>query len=315
MQYAVTAALTGDKSHQLQFRADLKARATLTVNALNAMPALSCTPVSAGFYAMPCITLPPGRTDEEYVLGLLRETGVLVVYGSGFGLPTTAGYLRIVFLASPDELTEVPAHGCLHRGLPAVSTGSIVRVVVTTALTIAVLAGLHHRARRAPHHLHRRSAGGRPGSRRPLNRARSGRGRAACALVGSRSPSICPSSRLSPSPSCSSSAAHRSGAGTVAASARVDRARTAVPGKPPSARPPHHPGRGRQKRTGSWPRREHRGRRGELGLWRTHHARHAADLTFYLLVESSSIFEGFGVSSATPIARASQRGAQDLDQG
>lgn len=107
MQYAVTAALTGDKSHQLQFRADLKARATLTVNALNAMPGVSCTPVSAGFYAMPCITLPPGRTDEEYVLGLLRETGVLVVYGSGFGLPTTAGYLRIVFLASPDELTEV----------------------------------------------------------------------------------------------------------------------------------------------------------------------------------------------------------------
>lgn len=107
MQYAVTAALTGDKSHQVQFRADLKTRANLTVNALNAMPGVSCTSVTAGFYAMPRVTLPEGRTDEEYVLGLLRETGVLVVYGSGFGLPASAGYLRIVFLATPDDLTEV----------------------------------------------------------------------------------------------------------------------------------------------------------------------------------------------------------------
>ena len=107
MQYAVTAALTGDKSHQVKFRADLKLRATLTADALRAMPGVTCMTPTAGFYAMPRIPLPPGRTDEEYVLGLLRETGVLVVYGSGFGLPASEGYLRIVFLASPEELTEV----------------------------------------------------------------------------------------------------------------------------------------------------------------------------------------------------------------
>jgi aspartate/methionine/tyrosine aminotransferase len=109
MQYAVTAALTGDKSHQVKFRADLKARATLTGDALRAMPGVTCTTATAGFYAMPRIALPPGRTDEDYVLGLLRETGVLVVYGSGFGLPPSEGYLRIVFLASPAELNEVYA--------------------------------------------------------------------------------------------------------------------------------------------------------------------------------------------------------------
>lgn len=107
MQYAVTAALTGDKSHQLKFRADLKLRATLTADALRAMPGVTCMTPTAGFYAMPRIPLPPGRTDEEYVLGLLRATGVLVVYGSGFGLPASEGYLRIVFLASPEVLTEV----------------------------------------------------------------------------------------------------------------------------------------------------------------------------------------------------------------
>jgi len=107
MQYAVTAALTGDKSHQAKFRADLKLRATLTADSLRAMPGVTCMTPTAGFYAMPRIPLAPGRTDEEYVLGLLRATGVLVVYGSGFGLPAAEGYLRIVFLASPEELTEV----------------------------------------------------------------------------------------------------------------------------------------------------------------------------------------------------------------
>jgi aspartate/methionine/tyrosine aminotransferase len=62
---------------------------------------------TAGFYAMPRIPLPAGRTDQDYVLGLLRATGVLCVYGSGFGMPERDGYLRIVFLADPAELKEV----------------------------------------------------------------------------------------------------------------------------------------------------------------------------------------------------------------
>lgn len=107
MQYAVTAALTGDKSHQVTFRAALKERATLTGERLRAMPGVTCMTPTAGFYAMPKIALPPGKTDQDYVLGLLRETGVLSVYGSGFGLPASEGYLRIVFLASPQDLTEI----------------------------------------------------------------------------------------------------------------------------------------------------------------------------------------------------------------
>ena len=34
-------------------------------------------------------------------------TGVLLVHGSGFGMPAGDGYMRIVFLAAPDELREV----------------------------------------------------------------------------------------------------------------------------------------------------------------------------------------------------------------
>ena len=56
---------------------------------------------------MPQVALPPGVTDEDYVLGLLRATGVLCVYGSGFGTRPEDGFFRIVFLASPEELAPI----------------------------------------------------------------------------------------------------------------------------------------------------------------------------------------------------------------
>ena len=109
MQYAVTAALTGDRSHQQSFRAALKARAAITVDRLTAIPGITCVAPTAAFYVMPRVSLPPGKTDEDYVLGLLRATGVLCVYGSGFGMAPEEGYLRIVFLASPEELSDIYA--------------------------------------------------------------------------------------------------------------------------------------------------------------------------------------------------------------
>src|SRR5439155_4539296 len=107
MQYSVVAALTGDRSHLVRFRTALKERADITVDSFKTMPGVTCVAPAAAFYAMPQIALPPGRTDEDYVLALLRATGVLCVYGSGFGLPPTDGFLRVVFLASPDELRAI----------------------------------------------------------------------------------------------------------------------------------------------------------------------------------------------------------------
>jgi aspartate/methionine/tyrosine aminotransferase len=107
MQHAITAALTGDRSHQTTFRATLKERAALTTEMLNAIPGITVVAPTAAFYAMPRVTLPSGRTDEDFVLALLRETGVLCVHGSGFGAAPEDGYLRIVFLAAPDELRSI----------------------------------------------------------------------------------------------------------------------------------------------------------------------------------------------------------------
>ncbi len=107
MQYAIEAALTGDRSHQATFVRELRLRADLTTTRLGSMPGVTVVPPRAAFYAMPRVALPPGKTDQDYVLGLLRATGILCVYGSGFGLPADQGFLRIVFLASLDELSAI----------------------------------------------------------------------------------------------------------------------------------------------------------------------------------------------------------------
>lgn len=104
MQFAVAAALTGDRSHQAAFRLALAERARITTEMLNAIPGMRCVAPRAAFYALPAVALPPGRTDEDFVLALLRETGILCVHGSGFGVAPEDGYFRIVFLAEPATL-------------------------------------------------------------------------------------------------------------------------------------------------------------------------------------------------------------------
>jgi aspartate/methionine/tyrosine aminotransferase len=106
-QYAIAPALLGDRSYQDGLRAALRERANVTTAAFNQMPGMSVVPPRGAFYAMPKVELRPGDTDEQFILQLLRATGVLCVYGSGFGMPQSAGFFRVVFLAPPDELHEI----------------------------------------------------------------------------------------------------------------------------------------------------------------------------------------------------------------
>jgi alanine-synthesizing transaminase len=107
MEYAVVAALQGDRSHQQAFREALRVRADVTTRRLNAIPGITTVAPTAAFYAMPRVALPPGLTDADYVLALLRATGVLCVYGSGFGTDPADGFFRVVFLAAPEELSSI----------------------------------------------------------------------------------------------------------------------------------------------------------------------------------------------------------------
>ena len=107
MEHALAAALTGDRSHQQLFRDALRERAHVTFEHMNAIEGITCVAPTAAFYAMPRVALPPGKTDEDFVLALLRATGVLCVYGSGFATAPGDGYFRVVFLAAPSELREI----------------------------------------------------------------------------------------------------------------------------------------------------------------------------------------------------------------
>lgn len=106
MQHAVPAALDGDRSYQDEFRNQLRERANLTNQRLNEIDGISCVAPKAAFYALPKVELPPGKTDQDFVRGLLQETGILCVYGSGFGTDPSEGYFRIVFLDTLDKLNN-----------------------------------------------------------------------------------------------------------------------------------------------------------------------------------------------------------------
>ena len=105
MQYGIAAALTGDRAASARRSSPSCGDALISRwRASAAIPGLRCVAPRAAFYVMPQVTLPPGTTDEDFVIGLLRATGILCVYGSGFGMPADQGFFRIVFLASPEEL-------------------------------------------------------------------------------------------------------------------------------------------------------------------------------------------------------------------
>jgi alanine-synthesizing transaminase len=107
MQFGIEAALNGDRSHQKEFVRELRLRADLTTKRLSSIPGMTCVSPKAAFYAMPGVALPAGKTDEDFVLGLLRAKGILCVYGSGFGMPANQGFFRVVFLAPVDELEKI----------------------------------------------------------------------------------------------------------------------------------------------------------------------------------------------------------------
>src|SRR5262249_9418555 len=50
MQFAITAALTGDRSYQQQFRKELELRAHLTATRLGAIPGMRCVMPQGAFY-------------------------------------------------------------------------------------------------------------------------------------------------------------------------------------------------------------------------------------------------------------------------
>jgi len=89
--------------------AELRLRAKLLADGLNAIPGIQCNEVAGAMYAFPRITLPPGRTDVDYSMALLESTGICVVPGTGFGqIPGTA-HFRTTILPPTERIKDVVA--------------------------------------------------------------------------------------------------------------------------------------------------------------------------------------------------------------
>jgi len=99
---AIAPGLEGDHSHLTEAMAKLARRRDLTVQMLNAIDGISCATPGGAFYAFP--RLQTDRPDKEFAEGLVRETGVVVVPGSGFGQAPGTQHFRVVFLPQEETL-------------------------------------------------------------------------------------------------------------------------------------------------------------------------------------------------------------------
>ena len=103
-QYAIRPALEGSQAHIATAIEKLRVRRDLTVSMLNSIPGIHCVSPRAAFYAFPRLDIP--QSDKEFVFQLIRETGVVVVPGAGFGQPPGTKHFRLVFLPPPEVLQK-----------------------------------------------------------------------------------------------------------------------------------------------------------------------------------------------------------------
>jgi tyrosine/nicotianamine family aminotransferase len=108
VQKAGIAALNGPQDHIKEYVSKLKGRGEYAWKRLNEIDGLSCSKPEGAFYVFPRIHGVGSRwkTDMDFVLHLLRETGVLTVNGSGFDTVYGSGHFRVVFLPPIEMLQE-----------------------------------------------------------------------------------------------------------------------------------------------------------------------------------------------------------------
>lgn len=103
-QYAIAPALDGPMDFLDEVVAKLRRRRDLVVERLNDAPGLSCVVPQGAFYAFPRLEI--GLSDAELCERVVRETGVVLVPGSGFGRLAGEGHFRLVFLPPEEVLSR-----------------------------------------------------------------------------------------------------------------------------------------------------------------------------------------------------------------
>jgi alanine-synthesizing transaminase len=108
VQKAGVAALNGPQDHIGETVVKLRQRRDYAWKRLNEIEGISCAKPEGAFYVFPKIhgVGSKWKTDMEFVLDLLKETGVLFVHGSGFDPVYGAGHVRGVILPPIDTLEQ-----------------------------------------------------------------------------------------------------------------------------------------------------------------------------------------------------------------
>jgi alanine-synthesizing transaminase len=108
VQKAGVAALNGPQDHIKPTVERIRQRSYFAWKRLNEIEGISCARPEAAFYVFPKIHTVGSKwkTDMDFVLSLLRETGVLFVHGSGFDPVYGAGHVRGVVLPPLETLEK-----------------------------------------------------------------------------------------------------------------------------------------------------------------------------------------------------------------
>jgi alanine-synthesizing transaminase len=115
VQIAATAALNGPQDFVKDIVERLRQRRDFSWKRLNEIEGISTSKPEGAFYIFPKIEGIGKRwkDDMDFVVSLLKETGVLIVNGSGFDPVYGKDHARIVFLPPCEELEE--AFNCLEQ--------------------------------------------------------------------------------------------------------------------------------------------------------------------------------------------------------
>ncbi|MFH1257310.1 MAG: aminotransferase class I/II-fold pyridoxal phosphate-dependent enzyme [Candidatus Micrarchaeota archaeon] len=113
VQHAYAKGVREREAHMEEYRTYLgwlKERAKFTSERLNSIDGISCNPPRGAFYALPKVEKMRWKTDKEFIMQLLGEEGVRVVPGSGFAMPPSEGYFRVVTLPSLEVQKQAYDH-------------------------------------------------------------------------------------------------------------------------------------------------------------------------------------------------------------
>jgi len=102
-QYGIAPSLLGDQSHLEIAMKKLTTRRDITINMLNSIDGISCVAPEGAFYAFP--RLLNVKNDSLWCAELIKQKGVVVVPGTGFGQIPGTSHFRLVFLP-PENILE-----------------------------------------------------------------------------------------------------------------------------------------------------------------------------------------------------------------